>query len=105
MKEIVLQERRTLDDVLISSVCTFPNGCNYRLVRELDDNYYLEYGCYGVHINLATGDDWLLHKWFSESGEPLKKLSGVVSQDTIRFLLTMIPCSRCGGARFRIKPE
>ena len=105
MKEIILQERRTLDEVIISSVRTFRNGCNYRLVKELDDKYYLEYGCYGVHINLVTGHELLLYKWFISKKNDLRLLSGVVSQETIAFLLAQEPCGVCGGARFRIKPQ
>lgn len=104
MKELVLQERRTLDEVIKSSVKTFRNGCNYRLVKEIDDKYYLEYGCYGVLINLLNGDQKLLYNWYTITGDNLRKLSGIVHPDTISYLLTQKPCEVCGGAKFRKKP-
>lgn len=100
-KEIVLQERRTLDDVLRTSIRTFNNGCNFRLVKGLDENYYLEYGCYGVLVNLVTGDERLLMLWMKDYAETMKMLSGSVQPETIHFLLTQEPCKLCGGARFR----
>jgi len=101
----ILQERRTLDDVLKSGVRTYRNGCNYRLVKEIDDNYYLEYGCDGVLVNLVTGDERLLYKWFSKTKDNLRRLSGVVHPFTIDYLLKQRPCTVCGGAKFRKKPE
>jgi len=105
MKEIVLQKRRTLDQVIKSGVKTYRNGCNYRLVKEIDDNYYLEYGCDGVFINLVTGDEKLLYKWYIKINRNLRKLSGIVHPDTIAYLLRQKPCKVCGGAKFRVKPE
>ena len=104
MQKLVLQEKRTLDQVIISGVKTFRNGCNYRLVKEIDDNYYLEYGCYGVMVNLVTGDEKLLYKWFSKAKNSIRLLSGSVTLDTIQHLLKQPPCSVCGGAKFRVKP-
>ena len=101
MEETVLQERKTLDDVVIEAVHTFRNGCNFRLVRELDDCYYLEYGCFGVLINLVSGSESLLYKWLEE-GKPLRKLTGSVKPETIEYLLGMKSCECCGGARFRV---
>ena len=74
---VALQEKRTLDDVIKTSATTFNNGCDYRLVKEIDDKYYLEYGCYGVHVNLVTGDRRLLFKWFSKNNKEgnMRKLS------------------------------
>ncbi len=118
---MILQEERTLDDVIQSSVRTFNNGCNYRLTKESDYLYYLEYGCYGVHTNLISGDDLLLYDWFKEKSKadplielikiaknlpeetPKARLSGNVSQNTIDFLLKQEPCKCCGGAKFYIK--
>jgi len=98
---LILQQERTLDDVLKSSVETFENGCNYRLVKESDGLYYLELGCYGVHPYLLTGDKRLLYNWFSEINEPRRKLSGVAEPETILYLLSQKPCKICGGARFK----
>jgi len=102
MKKIILQEERNLDDVLKSAIRTFPNGCNFRLTKEANDKYYLEYGCYGVLVNLLTGDERLLYKWFiSNNKEQIRKcLSDVVSYETILFLLKKETCSVCGGIRF-----
>jgi hypothetical protein len=97
---IVLQKERTLDDVILSSVKTFRNGCNYNLVKESDGLYYLVYGCYGVHVNLVTGDSRLLYNWFIKTGEDKRKLSGEVTPETIHHLLKQKPCGSCGGAKF-----
>lgn len=115
--ETILQERRTLDDVLKSSVKAFENGCNFRLVKD-DGIYFLEYGCYGVHKNLIQGDELLLLQWFETSSalEKLfdiinhvkkrkKKISGVVFPETILELLSRHPCEQCGGARFKQAPS
>ena len=101
MKEIILQEKRTLDDVLKTSVRTFRNGCNFKLRYELDKQYYLQYGCYGLLVNLINGDEKLLYNWLKNSEEGIKKLSGIVSPDTIDYLLKQKPCKLCGGAIFR----
>ena len=105
MKEIVLQERVTLDDALLTNMRTYRNGCNWRLVKELDDNYYLEYGCDGVYVNLVTGSAKMLYKWFIEEPGNLRKLSGIVSPETILELLKKKPCTVCGGTKFRVKPK
>lgn len=106
MKEIVLQERVTLDQALIDNMRTYRNGCNWRLVKELDDNYYIEYGCDGVLINLIHGSDKMLYKWFiAESTHThMRKLTGVVQPGTLGYLLAQPPCGVCGGVKFRVKP-
>lgn len=101
MNKMILQERRTLDDVLVSGVKTFRNGCNYRLVKELDGKYYLECGCYGTHVNLVTGDEYLLCRWFATGNVDRQLLTGIVSKETISYLLAQKPCAVCGGAIFR----
>ena len=105
MNQIVLQEKRTLDEVLLSSVKTFRNGCNYRLVKEINNKYYLEYGCYGVLVNLLTGDKKLLHRWFTKFDDKaeMRLISGEVNSETIAKLLEKAPCKLCGGTRFRRK--
>jgi hypothetical protein len=91
MKELVLQERVTLDDALKINVRTYRNGCNWRLVKELNDNYYLEYGCDGVYINLINSSAKMLYKWFITPDQMyMKKLTGVVSPETIVMGLPVI---------------
>jgi len=101
--EIVLQERRTLDEVILSSVKTFYNGCNFRLVSKADGTYYLQEGCY-LLVNLLTGDEKLLWKWLQDIPGG-KLLSGKVKPETICYLLRMEPCKECGGVRLEPKPQ
>lgn len=100
INEIILQERRTLDEVLLTGIKIFKNGCNYRLVKDIDNLYYLEYGCSG-RIKPTEEYEQLLHLWFKNTGTKLKKLSGIVKPETISFLLKRKPCKCCGGTRFR----
>ena len=111
MREIVLQEKRTLTDAIIGAVKTFPNGCNYRLRKDADGSYWLEYGCYGVLTNLQTGDGALLHSWFVSPGpaesiynlmhnKKGRRLHQDYCHNAINHLLTIDPCETCGGARF-----
>jgi hypothetical protein len=106
MKELVLQERVTLDGALLDNVRTYRNGCNWRLVKELDNNYYLEYGCDGVYINLIQGSAKMLYKWFITPNEmQMKNLTKVVQPETILELLKKEPCRVCGGTRFRFSSK
>lgn len=107
MKEIILQEQVTLDQALTDTIRTYRNGCNWRLVKELDDNYYLEYGCDGVLINLIHGSAKMLYKWFIAESKytHMKKLTGVVLPETIHYLLGEPPCEVCGGVKFKVKPK
>lgn len=96
--EVVLQERKTLDDVIVEGVKTFYNGCNFRLIVE-DGKYFLEYGCYGVHTNLASGSVRLLNDWMNGA---TREITNIVKPKTIGKLLDMRPCERCGGHRFKM---
>ena len=102
MEKLLLQEERSLDDVLKNSLKTFRNGCNFSLVKEKDEKFYLEFGCYGVHVNLLTGDEKLLYKWFMRDNPNggKKCISDLVSHETIAFLLAKEPCKQCGGFKF-----
>lgn len=56
----------TLDDALLS-MSTFPNGCDFRLRFE-GKRIFLEWGCYGVHVNLVQGAQRALTEWLQEAG-------------------------------------
>ena len=105
MESQVLQERRTLDEVIVSAVEVFPNGCNYRLRKDANGSYWLEYGCFGVLVNLVTGDARLLYRWLSQGGREERRLDGEVQPETIKHLMTMEPCKLCGGARFELTAD
>jgi hypothetical protein len=110
---IVLQQERTLDDVVLGALQTFRNGCNFAVIFDRDKNEtYLNYGCYGVHVNLCTGDEKLLYKWYeNKKNDPSRKLLVMldmisdqvllpISRETERELLKRIPCACCGSPFF-----
>lgn len=91
----------TLDDALLS-MSTFHNGCDFKLICKHENGgkaYYLTWGCYGVHTNLAQGDKRLLMNWLKQAGDE-RKLEGV-SPATIAELLSRLPCKECGGFEFQ----
>jgi len=105
MTEIVLQEKVTLDDAVLSAH-TFKNGCDWAFYFEPDGNVYMGYGCYGVMINLLTGKSKLLYKWFIEQAKPPSDVSGAriklpIHNETIRILKAREPCALCGNPFFR----
>lgn len=95
---IVLQKEETLDSCLLGAMETFPNGCNFRLVCMRDGSTYLEYGCYGVHVNLVQGRERLLMQWLeaNKGKDGLARLD--VKRETIMELLRRHPCAVCGGS-------
>jgi hypothetical protein len=100
--EIVLQEKRTLDDVALSAFETFRNGCNYRLVVT-NGVPEIEYGCYGVHVNLETGDHRLMLAWFRSQGE--ERCHFPISKPVLAELMKREPCKVCGGFLFSATKE
>lgn len=104
MTEIVLQEKVTLDDAVLSA-STFPNGCDWAFYFE-PDGVYMGYGCYGVHINLLTGKRKLLYKWFIDQAKPKSDITDArvrlpIHAETIRELKIRKPCDVCGQPYFR----
>lgn len=97
---VILQQEKTLDDVLLSAMNTFYNGCNFRLVKREDGCFYLQYGCYGVHTNMTSGDEKLLHVYLSDTPNNERKLTHTTKPETIIDLMQRKPCKRCGGIQF-----
>jgi len=106
MNEIVLQEKVTLDDAVLSA-STFPNGCDWAFYFEEDGSVWMGYGCYGVMINLLTGKRKLLYKWFVEntpqtaSDVSNHKVRLPIHAETIRRLKARQPCEMCGAPFFK----
>jgi hypothetical protein len=73
---------------------TFRNGCDYRLRFE-GEKVFLEYGCFGVLVNLVTGKSRLLMRW--HEANPDGRIDDKVSKETIAELLKRAPCKECGG--------
>lgn len=99
---VVLQrssDEITLDDALLS-MSTFPNGCDFRL-RFDGDRVYVEYGCYGVHRNLAQGPKRLLMNWIDADGPGGWRVVNDVDPETILELKKRLPCPKCGGFQFK----
>ena len=103
MKEIILQEQVTLDQALISGMETFRNGCNFRLRIDAEGEPWLEYGCYGVHLNLSQGTERLL-MLFVGVGNDYRPKKLDIHPTTLNILLKRKPCDVCGGIRFKVKP-
>jgi hypothetical protein len=109
----VLQEQVTLDDAVLGGMRTFPNGCNFRVLFDESGQPWLEYGCYGVHINLTHGKERLLHQWFKGIlDDPRMKLKLMlkmmeprvpleVRPETVLELKKREPCSVCGAPFFK----
>ncbi len=111
----VLQERVDLDDAVLGGIQTFANGCNFRLLFDLpNDVTWIEYGCFGVMVNLCQGKERLLWRWFDDNiSHPAIKLKvmlkmhpfeeGVyrlpleVRPETLMELKKREPCERCGA--------
>lgn len=98
----ILQEQRTLDQAVLGGMATFPNGCNFRLIIDRGEPY-LEYGCYGVHINLCQGDERLLYNWFARHEAERVRLP--IQPETQAQLMARKPCGVCGAPLFLLKKE
>jgi hypothetical protein len=109
----ILQPQITLDEAVLGGVQTFPNGCNFRVLFDEHGQPWLEYGCHGVLVNLCTGKERLLYKWFQGIlDEPAVKLKLMlkmmepkvpleVSPETVLELKRREPCRRCGAPLFK----
>lgn len=90
----------TLDDALLS-MSTFPNGCDFRLRFE-GQRIFLEWGCYGVHVNLVQGPRRTLTEWLQAAGRNDRELiPSQIQPETLVELKSRKPCLQCGGFRFR----
>lgn len=109
----ILQQEVTLDQAVLGGVKTFPNGCNFAVYFDERGQPWLDYGCYGVHINLCGGHERLLYQWFKGIlEEPVVKLKTMlkmidgkvpldVSPETVYELKKRDPCERCGSPFFK----
>lgn len=105
---VVLQPQRTLDEVVLGAFETFYNGCNWTLSFDEEGRAWIEMGCYGYHVNLIQGDEWLLHQWFHNQIPAAQKHIRAnrrfllpVSPETVRQLQQRKPCERCGGFKYK----
>lgn len=88
------QDEITLDDALLA-MSAFTNGCDFRLRFE-GERTFLEFGCYGVHSNLAQGKTRLLMHWLERNSELTD-----VAPETVMELKRRKPCLVCGGFWFK----
>lgn len=103
-ERIIVQQEVTLDEAVLEGSSTFRNGCDYAFCWDKDDNWFIKYGCYGVHINLVTGHRKLLYQWFRQftKGDvddgwyPLP-----IHPETKLELKKRRPCEHCGQPWFR----
>lgn len=90
----------TLDDALLS-MSTFPNGCDFRLRFE-GRRIFLEWGCYGVHVNLVQGANRALTEWLQSVGRADRELlRSQIQPETLVELKSRKPCQQCGGFTFK----
>lgn len=109
----ILQPQVTLDEAVLGGIETFQNGCNFRVLFDERGQPWLEYGCYGLLVNLTQGKERLLHHWLKGVlEEPAVKLKVMlkmieprvpldVSPETILELKRREPCGRCGAPWFK----
>lgn len=90
----------SIDDALLS-MSTFYNGCDFRLFFD-GDKTYVEYGCYGCHINLVQGANRALMLWV-DGGNGRRDVHEA-KPETIIELKKRRPCKECGGFRFKMPP-
>lgn len=99
------QSAITLDEAVLEVLETFYNGCNYRILFKENGDAYLEFGCYGVHINLIQGIKRLLLEWFCDGKCNIHKLYSPkllpISVETKEELMKRKPCKRCGAPFFK----
>jgi hypothetical protein len=92
----------TLDDALLS-MSTFPNGCDFRLRFE-GRRIFLEWGCYGVHVNLTQGANRALMEWLQSAGRGDRELlPDQIQPETLVELKSRKPCLQCGGFTFKVE--
>ena len=99
MTEEILQRKVSLDECLLEGVQTFKNGCNFRLIKK-HEKYFLEYGCYGVHVNLVQGKEYLLMRWLA-ANKGAEHIAALTNADphTIIELIKRKPCKICDGTK------
>lgn len=110
--KVILQQEVTLDDALLLSFKTFRNGCNFKLRKDKNERFWLEYGC-DCLVNLLTDHEKLVSDFLAKSppmekiellldgiAHPSRRIDHIVSNNTIDILLLREPCKRCGGAIF-----
>lgn len=105
-KEII-QKEITLDDAVLDAFETFNNGCNFKLVidnSEATKKIYLSYGCYGVHTNLAQGNERRVMNWLESHMDENTGLAELpIHPETLHKLLIRKPCKECGGFIHKVK--
>jgi len=97
--DMVLQERVTLADCLLS-MSTFANGCDFTLIFKSDGSVNLDYGCYGLHVNLVQGKRRLLMNWLDRN--PSGEIPPGCEKE-LAELKSRRPCALCGGFKFEKK--
>ena len=95
----------TLDEAVLEVLETFYNGCNYSILFEENGDAYLDWGCYGVYVNIAQGSKRLLLEWFcngkyDDHKKYLPKLLPISEEIKIE-LMKRKPCERCGAPFFK----
>lgn len=101
-RELVLQERVTLEEAMLRGFRTYRNGCNFSL--EIDHGTgiaMLTFGCYAL-VNLMQHDERLLRDHLQANNERVR-VDQLVSRVAILDLMQRHPCTCCGG--FRHKPK
>ena len=86
------------DADILKAFQTFYNGCNFTL--RVGERIEVEFGCYGVHVNLAQGAKRRLMEWLVDNNGRAELR---VLPETLNELISRKPCNRCGGFMFKEK--
>lgn len=93
-------------DTALKDFATFPNGCNFRLLSRNGGEYHeLDYGCYGVHVNLCRKGERYMMNMLGRRGENGPVRLNNVNPEVIVELLARKPCEQCGGFLFETRKD
>ena len=73
------------------------NGCQYVMIEDEQGDIYIDIGC-DLRPNLQTGASRYVFDLIMVNNKPIKLN---ISQKLKTILLSITPCDKCGGTRFK----
>ena len=99
-RKIILQEERTLEDVLLNITKLHPNGCTVNFIIE-GRKVYIKYGCHGFTAFFSfSGDEKLFIDWFEENKDDKERVrvDHIIHPKILAELRKRVyQCPVCGG--------